>query len=264
MRNIEALVVVIVLLASAAGLGFFVNSRLPERHRSKDSIELIGQAMSLLVTFTAIVLGLLTTSVKSSFDTAFAARGSFAAQLTQLDRCLADFGSTTQPIRADLHAYVAAIIASTWPSEPAPTGVTYPDVSKMERTGENRLLAQIFDRIGRGVMALHGEDGSQQNQAASCRAEYSDTAHSRWIVIEGVRKSISMPFYWVLLFWLAVLFGSFGLRAPPNTMSVIVIGLSILSVALAIFLIIELDTPYYGLFHIPSTSMRAALSDMMQ
>ena len=264
MRNLGSLVVVLILLSAAAGIGFFVNSRLHENHRSKDSFELVGLAISLLVTFTAIVLGLLTNSVKSGFDAAYGARGAYAAELTQLDRCLADFGPATQPIRADIRAYVAAVIASTWPDEPPPEGVNHPDVSNMKRTGENRELAGIFDRVGRGIMALQSGDVAQNNQAAACRQTFADTTRSRWIVIEGVRKSISTPFYWVLVFWLAVLFGSFGLRAPPNKMSVIVIGLSIVSVALAMFLILDMDMPYGGLFGIPSTSMRAALADMMR
>ncbi len=68
MLSLGSLVLVIVLLTVAAGVGFYVNSRLPEKHRSKDTIELVGLAISLLVTFTAIVLGLLTTSVKTGFD----------------------------------------------------------------------------------------------------------------------------------------------------------------------------------------------------
>jgi hypothetical protein len=264
MRNLGSLLLVLVLLAAAAGVGFLVNSRLHEKHRSRDSIELVGLAISLLVTFTAIVLGLLTTSVKSGFDAAYTARGAYAAELAQLDRCLADFGVETSPIRADLRAYVAAVIASTWPDEPPPAGVAHPDVSKMSRTGEDSSLAEIFDRIGRGVMSMQGANEQQRNQAAACRLEYANAIHSRWIVIEGVRKSISTPFYWVLVFWLAILFGSFGLRAPPNPMSVIVIGLSILSVAVAMFVILDMDIPYGGLFGIPSQSMRAALADMMK
>jgi hypothetical protein len=82
-------------------------------------------------------------------------------------------------------------------------------------------------------------------------------------VIEGVRGSISTPFYWVLVFWLVILFASFGLRAPPNSMSVTVIGLcGALSLAAAVFVILDMDRPYEGLFGIPSTSMRNALADM--
>jgi hypothetical protein len=85
----------------------------------------------------------------------------------------------------------------------------------------------------------------------------------RWAVIEGVRASISTPFYWMLVFWLVILFSSFGLRAPPNSMSVIVIALCAISVTIAVFVILDMDDPYGSLFGIPSTSMRNALVDMM-
>jgi hypothetical protein len=87
------------LLCTCAGIGFFVNSRLHERHRSPESIELVQLAISLLVTFVAIVLGLLTNSVKSGFEAAYSARGSYAGQIVQLDRCLRDYGAETQQMR---------------------------------------------------------------------------------------------------------------------------------------------------------------------
>jgi hypothetical protein len=83
-------------------------------------------------------------------------------------------------------------------------------------------------------------------------------------VIEGVHGSISAPFYWVLVFWLAILFVSFGLRAPPNALNVIVIVMCAVSVSSAIFVIRDLDVPYGGLFGVPSEPMRHALVDMMQ
>jgi len=68
----------------------------------------------------------------------------------------------------------------------------------------------------------------------------------------------------VLVFWLVILFASFGLRAPPNRMSTTIIGLCALSVTVAVFVILDLDLPYGGLFGIPSDSMRNALADMMR
>ena len=47
---------------------------------------------------------------------------------------------------------------------------------------------------------------------------------ARWKVIEGANGSISAPFYWVLAFWLALLFGTFCLTAPPNPLVVTVVG----------------------------------------
>ena len=47
-------------------------------------------------------------------------------------------------------------------------------------------------------------------------------------------------------------------------MTILVIALSAISITVAVFVIIDLDLPYGGLFSIPSTSMRDALADMMR
>src|ERR1700734_446822 len=159
MQNLWSSLLLLVLFCASAGVGFFVNSRLHEKHRSRESIELVQLAISLLVTFTAIVLGLLTTSVKSGYDAAYNARGAYAGQLAQLDRCLRNYGPETQPNRERLRGYVAAIIASTWPSEPRPAGVTYPDTSNMPRTGESTVIADTMGDIGLAIHALQPTDG---------------------------------------------------------------------------------------------------------
>ena len=99
---------------------------------------------------------------------------------------------------------------------------------------------------------------------AACADQYAYLIKLRWTVIEGVHGSISAPFYWVLVIWLVILFGTLGLRAPPNTLSVLVVALCVVSVTVAIFVIIDMDVPYGGLFGIPSTSMRNALADISQ
>ena len=63
--------------------------------------------------------------------------------------------------------------------------------------------------------------------------------------------SISTPFYIILVFWLVVVFASFGLSAPRNA------GLSIAS---AIFVIIDLDRPFDGVFAASSQPLRDALT----
>ena len=255
--------VLLVLLALSSWAGFFAHSRLPKRHWTPESMELVQLANTLLVTFAAIVLGLLTTSVKSGFDQAYAARGDYAGQLAQLDRCLRDYGREAAPIRGELRSYVAAVIASTWPDEPPPKDVSYPDTTKMAPTGENIALAELMNRIGLETRSLDPKDQLHRNLMAACVEQYHDVAQARLAVIEGVRSSISTPFYWVLVFWLMILFASFGLRAAPTPMILAVIGLCAISVASAVFVILDMNEPYGGLFGIPSDSMRNALADMM-
>jgi len=253
----------LVFLCVSAAVGYFVKTRLPERHRSRDSFEIVQTSINLLVTFTAIVLGLLTTSVKNGFDAAYSVRGQYAAALAQFDSCLQDYGPQTDPIRAQLRAYTAAVIASTWPDETPPDGVKYPDTKGMPLTGESGVLGGIIDDVGKALRRLQPADPLHQHLQSACEQQYSNLVTSRWTVIEQARPSFSPPFYWVLVFWLVILFASIGLTAPKGPVTVIVIALSAISVSAAMFVILDLDTPYGGLFGIPSASMRHALADMM-
>ena len=114
------------------------------------------------------------------------------------------------------------------------------------------------------MLDLQPGDAQRQRILDQCTQQYSDLVKSRWTVIEGARGSISTPFYWVLVFWLVILFACLGLSAPPDAMAVIVIALSAVSITRAVFVILDLDLPYGGLFGIPSASMRNALADMMR
>ena len=162
-------VVVFAAMCASAAIGFFIHSRLSEKHRSPESIALVQLMITLLVTFTAIVLGLLTTSVKAGFDTAYSARGDDAAQLAQLDRCLRDYGPETAPIREQLRGYVAAVIASTWPDEPRPVGVAFPDPSKMPRTANRRSSSDILSEVGRDVRGLKPTDAFHRRRDGGLR-----------------------------------------------------------------------------------------------
>jgi hypothetical protein len=264
MQNPINSVFLFIILCASAALGFHVHRRLPERHRSPESISLMQLVVMLLVNFTAIVLGLLTTSVKGGFDAAYAARADDAAQIIQLDRCLRDYGPETAAIRAQLRGYVAAVIASTWPNEPRPTGVEYPGATKLPRFGEAPSLSGVLGDVGIEIRSLAPASVLQQNVARACDEQYRDMLTARWKAIESERASISYPFYWVLVFWLAILFGSFGLTTRPNATIMALMALCALSITVAVFVILDLDQPYGGLFGISSATMREALADLMR
>ena len=162
-------VILFAILCASAGVGFFVHPRLPEKHRSAQAMGLVQLAITLLVTFTAIVLGLLTTSVKAGFNNAYNARGDYAGQLAQMDRCLRDYGPTASSVHS-FGRYVAAVIASTWPDEPRPTGVTYPDTSKMPLTGESSVLADLMNDVGLETRSLQRRRRAQDPDGRLRRA----------------------------------------------------------------------------------------------
>ena len=90
-----------------------------------------------------------------------------------------------------------------------------------------------------------------------------ELGRTRSLLIEDrADSSIPMPFLVVLVFWLAVLFASFGLFGPPNATVIGTLFVCALSVSGAIFLILELDQPVAGLIRISSAPLRNALTHL--
>lgn len=253
-----------VVVFGAAGLGSALRARLSEHQLSRESIELVQLTITLLVTFTSIVLALLTGSVKAGFDQAYMARGAYAAQFVQTDRCLRDYGPATDAMREKLRGYVGAVIASTWPEEPAPPAASFPDVKGLPRTGEAPALGAILDRVRTDMRSLQPPDAAHERILSDCLSQFASLTASRWRVIEAAPRSISPPFYGVLALWLVILFASLGLTAPPNALTIVIVALSALSITIAVAVISDMDEPYGGVFGIPSDSMRNALADMMR
>jgi hypothetical protein len=87
------------LLMAASQLGLWLQTRLHERHFTRDSVESVRLVATILATFTAIVLGLLLTATKSGFDANAQALRTFSAQLIELDAQLREYGADAEPIR---------------------------------------------------------------------------------------------------------------------------------------------------------------------
>src|SRR5208337_929711 len=87
-----------------------------------------------------------------------------------------------------------------------------------------------------------------------------DIGQARWLLFEQGGRSIPMPFLVLLIFWVTVIFLSFGLFAPNNATVIATLFLCALSVSGAIFLIMELDHPFGGLVQISSAPLSSAMA----
>jgi len=76
--------------------------------------------------------------------------------------------------------------------------------------------------------------------------------------------AVSTPLLVVLVFWLTMIFFSFGLYGPRNAIVIVGLFVSGLSVSGAILLILEMYTPYRGLIQISSAPLRSALAHLGQ
>ena len=85
-------------------------------------------------------------------------------------------------------------------------------------------------------------------------------AQSRLALFTQSHESIPVPFLTILVFWLTVIFASFGLFVRPVPIVVITFAVGALSVSGALFLILEMDQPFAGLFQISTETLSKALA----
>ncbi|MBV9252187.1 MAG: hypothetical protein JO227_23445 [Acetobacteraceae bacterium] len=266
MREFPAALLLLVVLLGSSAAALALRPKLAEHHRSRETLDLIQLVTTMLVTFAAIVLGLLTSSAKASFDRVGADFRGLASDLIQLDQCLRDYGPATESARELLRSYTAAAIATTWPDEKAPEGNFYP--RKLPRTEsdthlESAVLGAMLSDVGSKVRRLNPVDEPQQKLASDCLDRFEQLDQRRWKLIEDAYSSISMPFYLVLVFWLAVVFASLGISAPRNAVALVMLSLGAISISSSIYVIVDLDTPFTGLFSISSQPLRDALTHLI-
>jgi len=207
--------------------------------------------MGLVATLAALVLGLLIASAKGSYDSQSTEVTELSAKVVFLDRVLAHYGPEAREARELLRSSVARAIDQMWSKDPAILFKATPGTAGAEALADK-------------IQELSPKNDSQraiQSQAISIVMALGQT---RWLLYEQRLSSVSMPVLVVLTFWVTALFVSFGLFAPFNTTTIASLVVSALSVSGAIFLILEMYTPYAGLIQISSAPLRAALAQLGQ
>ena len=264
MSEVGSALLVFALLLLATGLGVWVRPLLPEEHKAHETVQLIQLVIGMLVTFAALVLGLMTASAKASFDTASNDLRSYAADLIEFDSTMRELGNDADEARRLLRRYTAAAIASTWPAEPAPSGDYPRDIGVQDNSQklENVRLGEMLTTVGRQLRELRARDTLQQRALDDALTQYRRVVDARWKLIEAAHSSISQPFFTMLTFWLCLIFLSFGLIAPRNTLALVTISLGAVSIASATYVIVDLDTPFSGPIVISSSPMRDTLTHL--
>jgi hypothetical protein len=231
-------------------LGMFLRAVLPEHHLSTDSKDLVKLGMGLIATMAALVLGLLIASAKSSYDRLSNDMTQISANLILLDRVMAHYGPETKEARDLLRRSVIRVLDQIWPEHSSRPAQLEPGAGSED----------LYDKIHE----LSPQNEAQRLRQALALQISTDLAQKRWLLVEQSGSSIPMPFLVLLVFWVMVIFVSFGLFAPSNATVIVTLFICALSVSGAIFLILELDQPFAGLIQVSSAPLRNALGHLGQ
>jgi hypothetical protein len=232
-------------------LGMFLRATLPQNHGNSDTRDVVKLGMGLVGTMAALVLGLLIGSAKSAFDTQGAELIQMSSNVVLLDRLLSHYGPESQESRSLVRAAVVRTLDRSWPQEHT--------ASSQSEAGSADPEA-LYDKL----QELQPKTDSQRLIQAQSLSLVIALGQVHWLMYEQKASSVSVPLLAVLIFWLTVIFISFGLFAPPNATVLTSLFVSSLSVSFAIFLILEMYTPYGGLIQISSAPLRSALIHLGQ
>jgi hypothetical protein len=225
------------LVFGSALAAMFARNLLPASNLSPDSKDAVRLSIALVATMEALVLSLLIASAKSASDTRQNQLAELAAEIVVLDHDLAHYGPETNEARTFLQRSVAATVERFWPTNGTPPAVINPAFSV-------EPLYNAIERLSPPSDALR-----------ALRSQALITARNvdrmRALLFGNLGTSLPMPFLTILVFWLCIIFASFGLFAPRNATVTVVLGICALSVSGAIFLILELDRSIGGLLQVP-------------
>jgi len=247
---IVSLVVFVVVMAGVS-VGTALQRVLPKHHLSDESKDMVKIGAGFIATLAALVLGLLVASATASYNAKYDEVEESAAKIILLDRNLRQYGDEATPVRLLLRDALVAKAKITWVEHEAEAATRGTVLRVPPELGVERVRAGIV------VLAPYNEE--QRSLRTASLALVNELMQTRWLLIEQSTAAVSAPLLVVVMLWLAIIAGSLALYAPRNGTVLAVSVLCALSVAGAIFLIVEMYDPFSGLMKVSDAPIRTAI-----
>jgi hypothetical protein len=221
---------------------------LPGHRLSPDAKEVVKLGTGLIGTIAALVLGLLIASAKNSYDTQSTQLKQLTANIVLLDNLLAQYGTEAVDLRKLVRRGVVTLADRLWRENSS-------DAAKAAPFEASAASEAFYAKL----QQLSPKDDPQTSLKARATQVSTDIAQTRLLMFAETDNSLPMPFLVVLVFWLTMIFASFGLFAKPSPNIVGLLLVFALSAAGAIYLVLELGEPFGGLMQISKLPLRNAL-----
>jgi hypothetical protein len=247
-----ALAVAVVVFAAGL-LGLVLQRALPEHHTTGGSRDLIGAIVGLLTLLCALVTGLLIWTAYGVYSGQNAQIQALASKVMQLDLALSDYGPEANPARAQLREALGKTIDQVWAAGESDSNFaadTFASALQNMRAREKVLAG------------LHPSTDEQKQALAAATSAADTLSQARMQMSFGLSAPVSYPLVLTVVGWVVCLFCGFGLTARATVTSVIALGVGAVAVASAVLLILDLSSPYSGVFRASPAPLEQALAVM--
>ena len=248
----ESVWILIISLGAMMGgvaLGSWLRDRLPGHHLNDQASSVIKSGVGLISTLAALILGLLISTAKISYDSTASQVGQIASDLVLADQLLSGYGPAASGAREALRQQSEALANSIWA-----------DVGKPSHHGF--VASDAWTRFSAAIDQLPNTTDLQRNLKKQIDDVVSRSAQARIRLYSGAGSTLPAPFLALLIFWLAVIFASYSILGAINLTVMSFVFLFAFSAAGALFLIAELNTPFRGLLKLPRAEISQALAPL--
>ncbi len=251
MNAIEVSLLVAACIFAGGVAGLFLHKILPEEHLTKDTLDVVRLAIGMVSVLASLVLGLLIATAKSSFDTTDTEVRNYGASLILLAEVFRDYGANAGAQQGLLRAYTERVLHDNWPSNGPP-----------RTPGEDREAGALMEDLRGAIRGLAPVDAGQTALKDQALQISTSLLRQRSLMIDQAEPSVRPAMLVILVIWVALIFVGFGLNAPRNPTVIAAFVVCSLAIGGAIFLILQLDSPFTGLMRISDRSIVTALSHM--
>ena len=238
-----ALVVFACLVASAFG-GQILNAMLPPASLHDEAQAMVRLIANFLIVAASLTIGLMLNSAKTSLDTNNRNVHAFATELIVLDRTMAALGPEADDARRKLVDYVRIAVSDPYVLDADPHAES------------------VLESAGASLRGIHLTDSQKIAIWNDARATYRQAFRLRWVVVDATGQTLPTSMLALLVAWLAVIFVSFGYRAPRDRLVTVSQILAAALIAGMIWLILDMDTPTSGFVRVSSEPLQRALVEI--
>ena len=230
--------------------GLYLHRMLPEAHLTKDTQDVVRLGTGMLSVLSSLVLALLISTAKTTYDSTDKDLRTFSAGLILLDETLRDYGGDAAAPRELLRRYTQRMIDETWPPDGQAAVV------------DDLTSGVMLERVREAIRALKPADDGQRWLQDQALQVHVSLLRQRWQFIQQEGPSVRPVVLVILASWITFLFASFGLNAPQNGTVVAAFLVCSLAIGGSVFLVLAMDNPLSGVMRVSDGPMQRAASHM--
>jgi len=206
--------------------------------------------MAVVGTISALVLGLLISNANTSFIARTGEVTTLSADILRLDQMLRLYGPEANPARGKLLQYAERKTNDLFPKNLEDVRVT------------NESTYEVLQQVEYLMLELRPPDPRRQWFLQQALLHAAKIGNTHWLLGQEAGQGTPKVFVALLVFWLSLLFASFGLFAPRNLLSALTLVLCAIAVSGGVEMILELEQPFAGVLHISPVPMHHTVDSL--